>query len=46
MPSNVKIFIRVAQIKDLNGEIHKVKKMEEIMLEIDANPHIILGKLQ
>jgi hypothetical protein len=46
MPSNVKISIRVAQIEDLNGAMHKATEMEEIMLETDVDPDIILGKFQ
>jgi hypothetical protein len=46
MPSNVKFSIRVAQIEDLNDAMNKATKMEEIMLETDADPDIILGKVQ
>jgi len=43
---NVKFSIRVAHIEDLDDAMNKATKMEEITLEIDANPKIILGKVQ
>jgi hypothetical protein len=46
MPSNVKFSIRASQIEDLNGAMNKETKMEEIMLETDADPDIILGRVQ
>jgi hypothetical protein len=46
MPSNVKYAIRDAQIEDLDGAIRKEIEMEEIMIETNVNPEIILGKVQ
>ena len=46
VPSNVKFSIKVAQIEYLNDAMNKVTKMEEIMLETNENPKIILGKFQ
>jgi hypothetical protein len=46
MPSNVKYSIRAAQIKYLERSISKKTKMEEIMIETNVDPEIILGKVQ
>jgi hypothetical protein len=38
----VKFSIRVTQIEDLNEVMRKATEMEEIMLETDVDPDIIL----
>jgi hypothetical protein len=46
MLSNVKYSIRDDQINNLYGDMNKETKMEGIMIETNANPNIILGKVQ
>jgi hypothetical protein len=46
MPTNVKYAIRASQIEDLDGAMSKANEMEEIMIETNVDPEIILGKVQ
>jgi hypothetical protein len=46
MPANVTCSIIVSQIVDLYGSISKATKMEEIMIEANVDPKIILRKFQ
>jgi hypothetical protein len=46
MPAYVKYVIRVAQIEYLGGAMRKETKMEEIVIETNVDPEIILGKVQ
>jgi hypothetical protein len=46
MPPNVKYAIRTYQMDTLEEAMTKDTKMEEIMIEMGANPDIILGKVQ
>jgi hypothetical protein len=43
---NDNFSMRASQIEDLNGAMNKAMEMEEIMLETDVDPNIILGKVQ
>jgi hypothetical protein len=46
MPTNVKYAIRADQINNLDGAMSRVTEMEEIMIETNVDPDIILGKFQ
>jgi hypothetical protein len=46
MPSNVKYSIRTSQMDNLEEEMTKATKMEEIMIEMSVDLDIILGKVQ
>jgi hypothetical protein len=46
MSTNVKYTIRTTQIEELYGSISKETKMEEIMIETNVDPEIILGRVQ
>jgi hypothetical protein len=46
MLGNVNYAIISSQINDLHGAIKNETKMEEYMLDTNANPKIILGKVQ
>jgi hypothetical protein len=41
----VKYAIRSSQIEDLDGATRKTMEMEEIMIEKNVEPDIILGKV-
>jgi hypothetical protein len=46
MPLNVKYVIRTSQMDTLEDEMTKTTEMEEIMIEMGADPNIILGRVQ